>query len=257
MHESYAPNGWLGMMLGARLWIGFFGAALSTETMFESKIAELVRQLPPSPSPPPPPAIASATTAKISAPAPASVTSAQAAVAAHQPRSAAGGTVSAVPVAAAAAAAAAGAAPLKHALTPGLPAAPSAWFLCTTPELAALQSRVDGMVAAGLLAAGAAEALEDVTADFVAAIGWPLPIGADAIAEMPKSSPAARLHLALNLSAAFSDDGKLARQFRRANLVAVVEEEESDDDESDDESPDDEEEEEEEDDDSDDEDLSW
>lgn len=57
---------------------------------------------------------------------------------------------------------------------------------------------------------------------------------------MPKSSPAAKLHLALNLSAAFPDDGKLARQLRRAGLVAVEEDDDSDDDDDDsDESDDD------------------
>ena len=44
---DYKPNGWLGMLLGARLWYGFFGPTLEDEEAFESEIAKLCRELGP------------------------------------------------------------------------------------------------------------------------------------------------------------------------------------------------------------------
>eukprot|EP01048_Picozoa_sp_COSAG05_P005418 COSAG05_NODE_321_length_11453_cov_62.107539_2_plen_2300_part_00 len=45
MVEGYSANGWLGMMLGVRLWYGFFGATLASEGAFEGKMGELCREL--------------------------------------------------------------------------------------------------------------------------------------------------------------------------------------------------------------------
>ena len=39
------PNRCLGMVLGVRLWYGFFGATLETEAAFERKMDELCREL--------------------------------------------------------------------------------------------------------------------------------------------------------------------------------------------------------------------
>jgi hypothetical protein len=51
---GYRANGWLGMLLGTRLWYGFFGAVLEDSTRFDAKMAELCRELkaPPRASPP-------------------------------------------------------------------------------------------------------------------------------------------------------------------------------------------------------------
>ena len=45
MEEGYRANGWLGMMLGVRLWYGFFGAVLASQVAFDSKMEELCREL--------------------------------------------------------------------------------------------------------------------------------------------------------------------------------------------------------------------
>ena len=45
MEEGYSANGWLGMMLGVRLWYGFFGTTLASEGAFETKVSELCREL--------------------------------------------------------------------------------------------------------------------------------------------------------------------------------------------------------------------
>ena len=45
MEEGYRPNGWLGMLLGVRLWYGFCGPVLESEGAFESKMEELCREL--------------------------------------------------------------------------------------------------------------------------------------------------------------------------------------------------------------------
>ena len=45
MEEGYSAKGWLGMMLGVRLWYGFFGATLASEGAFEGKMEELCREL--------------------------------------------------------------------------------------------------------------------------------------------------------------------------------------------------------------------
>ena len=43
--EGYNARGWLGMLLGVRLWYGFFGATLASEDAFEGKMEELCREL--------------------------------------------------------------------------------------------------------------------------------------------------------------------------------------------------------------------
>ena len=45
MQKDYQPNGWLGMLLGVRLWYGFYDATLGSEQAFESKVEELCREL--------------------------------------------------------------------------------------------------------------------------------------------------------------------------------------------------------------------
>eukprot|EP00041_Stephanoeca_diplocostata_P020671 m.467209 g.467209 ORF g.467209 m.467209 type:complete len:1019 (+) comp21634_c0_seq2:536-3592(+) len=47
MEEGYAPKGWLGIMLGTRLWYGFFGSVLADESLFEAKMNDLCRELGP------------------------------------------------------------------------------------------------------------------------------------------------------------------------------------------------------------------
>jgi hypothetical protein len=45
LEEQYRPTGWLGMMLGVRLWYGFYGSALTSAEAFEGKVEELCREL--------------------------------------------------------------------------------------------------------------------------------------------------------------------------------------------------------------------
>ena len=45
MVEGYSANGWLGMLLGVRLWYGFYGSVLASEGAFEVKVEELCREL--------------------------------------------------------------------------------------------------------------------------------------------------------------------------------------------------------------------
>ena len=45
LEEGYRPNGWLGMLLGVRIWYGFYGSVLGSEDAFEGKMAELCREL--------------------------------------------------------------------------------------------------------------------------------------------------------------------------------------------------------------------
>eukprot|EP01050_Picozoa_sp_SAG11_P006205 SAG11_NODE_473_length_9186_cov_2.540332_3_plen_1067_part_00 len=43
--EGYRADGWLGFMIGTRLWYGFYGQAVSVVSHFEAKVAELCREL--------------------------------------------------------------------------------------------------------------------------------------------------------------------------------------------------------------------
>ena len=44
-----ACNGWLGIMMGTRLWYGFFGDVLKTGWAFGRKLEELMREMKPPP----------------------------------------------------------------------------------------------------------------------------------------------------------------------------------------------------------------
>jgi male-specific lethal 1 len=45
MEQGYSAKGWLGMLLGVRLWYGFYGTVLESEAAFEGKVDELCREL--------------------------------------------------------------------------------------------------------------------------------------------------------------------------------------------------------------------
>ena len=45
VEAGYSANGWLGMVLGMRLWYGFYGTTLASEGAFEAKENELCREL--------------------------------------------------------------------------------------------------------------------------------------------------------------------------------------------------------------------
>ena len=45
MEDGYRAKGWLGMLLGVRLWYGFYGATLESDGAFEGKVVELCREL--------------------------------------------------------------------------------------------------------------------------------------------------------------------------------------------------------------------
>jgi hypothetical protein len=43
--EGYQADGWLGMLIGTRMWYGFYGASASDSAVFEEKVEELCREL--------------------------------------------------------------------------------------------------------------------------------------------------------------------------------------------------------------------
>jgi hypothetical protein len=43
--EGYQADGWLGMLIGTRMWYGFYGVASSESVVFEGKVEELCREL--------------------------------------------------------------------------------------------------------------------------------------------------------------------------------------------------------------------
>ena len=45
MEQGYSAKGWLGMLLGVRLWYGFYGSVLESEAAFNGKADELCREL--------------------------------------------------------------------------------------------------------------------------------------------------------------------------------------------------------------------
>ena len=45
MEDGYRAKGWLRMLLGVRLWYGFYGSVLESEGAFEGKVDELCREL--------------------------------------------------------------------------------------------------------------------------------------------------------------------------------------------------------------------
>ena len=45
LEEEYRANGWLGMLLGVRLYYKFCGSVLESEREFDVKVAELCREL--------------------------------------------------------------------------------------------------------------------------------------------------------------------------------------------------------------------
>ena len=45
MQEDYKAKGWLGMLLGVRLYYQFCGSVLNSESAFEAKVDELCREL--------------------------------------------------------------------------------------------------------------------------------------------------------------------------------------------------------------------
>jgi hypothetical protein len=55
-------NGWLGMLLGTKLWYGFYGATLEEPTAFDKRVDELCRELGPAPQQPNSSSSAAATT---------------------------------------------------------------------------------------------------------------------------------------------------------------------------------------------------
>ena len=45
LEEEYSANGWLGMLLGVRLYYKFCGMVLESDGAFEAKVNELCREL--------------------------------------------------------------------------------------------------------------------------------------------------------------------------------------------------------------------
>ena len=43
--DGYRAKGWLGVLLGVRLWYGFYGSVLESEAAFNGKVDELCREL--------------------------------------------------------------------------------------------------------------------------------------------------------------------------------------------------------------------
>ena len=47
MEEGYRPTGWLGLILGARLWYPFYGSAIETDAGFTQQMETVVRDIGP------------------------------------------------------------------------------------------------------------------------------------------------------------------------------------------------------------------
>ena len=221
LEEGYKPAGWLGMLLGVRLWYGFFGSVVASEAAFEQKMGELCREL--------------ETAVKLAAPAaPAAALSTQPpqppppklADLARTPTTAQTATTTS------SAAAAAAVPPTHH--SDSAAAAPPFWqqlqqlraenqqlrqslhslqgqlgaLECLTADgLAALQHRLRQLREGGLLTAEEAAALQDSVADFV--VAEPCLLGRYCAA-------GGAVHTMARLSAAFAgEDGDFARQLRR------------------------------------------
>lgn len=45
MEAKYRADGWLGILLGTRLWYGYYGTTLESDAAFLSKTHELMREL--------------------------------------------------------------------------------------------------------------------------------------------------------------------------------------------------------------------
>ena len=45
VEESYTPSGWLGLILGTRLWYPFWESAVDTETKFTQQMDAVAREL--------------------------------------------------------------------------------------------------------------------------------------------------------------------------------------------------------------------
>eukprot|EP01048_Picozoa_sp_COSAG05_P027003 COSAG05_NODE_7664_length_782_cov_1.332357_1_plen_85_part_00 len=45
MEDGYRAKGWLGMLLGVRLWYGFYGSVLESEAAFNGKVDKLCWEL--------------------------------------------------------------------------------------------------------------------------------------------------------------------------------------------------------------------
>ena len=45
MEDGYQASGWLGMLLGVRLWYGFYGSVLASDSAFEGRVNDLCREL--------------------------------------------------------------------------------------------------------------------------------------------------------------------------------------------------------------------
>eukprot|EP01050_Picozoa_sp_SAG11_P003753 SAG11_NODE_220_length_12154_cov_92.233347_2_plen_123_part_00 len=45
LSEGYQADGWLGFMIGTRMWYGFFGRVISEQGLFNGKVSELCREL--------------------------------------------------------------------------------------------------------------------------------------------------------------------------------------------------------------------
>jgi hypothetical protein len=45
MEEGYQADGWLGMLLGTKLWHPLYGATLSSESVFEDRMSALAREI--------------------------------------------------------------------------------------------------------------------------------------------------------------------------------------------------------------------
>eukprot|EP01047_Picozoa_sp_COSAG01_P013891 COSAG01_NODE_664_length_14417_cov_18.499022_7_plen_199_part_00 len=169
LEEDYVPRGWLGLILGTKLWFAFYGDALASDASFETAVDAVVRELGDRghPSAAPPSVPSSARLLSHSTPAPAPSVAAPAA------------------------------------LQPKLYLARHR-AVATAAELQIVQGRLLALGTTGLLTAAELDTLDDLVADFVA--------GAN---ESEKWVAAQKVANMVELSVAFADDARLARQLRR------------------------------------------
>eukprot|EP01052_Picozoa_sp_SAG31_P060303 SAG31_NODE_19493_length_600_cov_0.988024_1_plen_51_part_10 len=45
LQEGFRANGWLGMLLGTRLWYGFYGAVIDDDSLFMETMDRVCREI--------------------------------------------------------------------------------------------------------------------------------------------------------------------------------------------------------------------
>ena len=207
LEDNWQPNGWLGMLLGTRLWYGFIGSVVEDDKKFKAKMDELCRELGPTELGTPRHLARGAPTS-LATPSPAPApTPAAAPSPAPAPTPAPAPPPPAAPAAAEAAAAREARVSSLAAAQSGVPASYAASTCGAAAAAAAgVTARVAALSSAGLVS-------EDDSADVVDEISDMVDDVSDAAESL--RAALAKLERLGELSAALPDDKQFARQIVR------------------------------------------